>query len=145
MRKLPALASLIARVVAPVIAVGVLAAAAHASGPAIAEDAASWAPAWSLAGPWQAAHMLRYSLDFLDGALTLPLGEGLRTQASLGRRPGSDPMNSANGSDHRREPWLQTGLRWTATADRLFIDGGIGARTSGPHPVTLTLGLKVAL
>jgi hypothetical protein len=140
MSRAPALASFAVRIGAPLIAIGVLAAAAHAAGPA-----ASGTPDWSLAGPWRATRKLQNRLDFLDGMLTLPLGDGLRLQTLLGWRPGSEPMREANAFDRGREPWLQTGLRWTAIADRLFIDGGMGAGTRGPQSVQLTLGLKLAL
>lgn len=46
--------------------------------------------------------------------------------------------------DDRAAPWWNTGLRYTAIAQRLFFDASYGAQLRGGRPKLLTVGLKFA-
>jgi hypothetical protein len=46
--------------------------------------------------------------------------------------------------DDRGEPWLNAGLRWTAIADRLFVDASYGVQMNSARARLATIGLKFA-
>lgn len=54
-----------------------------------------------------------------------------------------DAMAEVFGDD-RDDAWLNAGLRWTAIAERLFIDGSYGVQMNADRARRVTIGLKLA-
>jgi hypothetical protein len=129
----------------------------------LAAEAAGLTLAYGLRATRSSGSSLRYADHFVDLVATVPRGPWLlhgnlgtahdrtagidsTTWALAVERTGLgrfDAMAEVYGDD-RAAPWWNLGLRYTAIAERLFIDGSYGRQMNGARATLVSLGLKYA-
>lgn len=118
--------------------------------------------AWSVGGE-RSGGSFRHETTELKAVFTQPVDQWLLhanlgwTRSESARQNGTlwsvaaertglgpfDAMAEVFGDD-RDEPWLNAGLRWTAIADRLFVDASYGVQMNSARARLATIGLKFA-
>jgi hypothetical protein len=56
---------------------------------------------------------------------------------------GLDLLAEVFGNDRERAPWLNAGVRWRPTDERLSLDASYGVQTNGARARLATVGLKL--
>jgi hypothetical protein len=130
-----------------------------------ADDGPSFALAYGLSWQRTTGSALRHECGLLNGIMSWPVSDDLTLHANLGWSHnqsvradttnwsvaiehgvghGIDLMAEILDDDRSHQPWLQTGMRWAAVPDKLFLDASLGAQSGSRHARAVTLGLRYA-